>query len=569
MDIRQAWRSLLRTPGFSLLVIATFALGIGATTTLFSAVWAVFLRPLPLPDQDRLVTVWQADLRTAGERQRIAPADFVDWRELTHSFEALGVLPNWAGEPWIFNVAASEGIERVNGIYASSGFFTVMGVAPVAGHAFTADDDRIRGRRSVVISHALWQKRFNGAADAIGRTLDIDTFRGGAFTVVGVMPPTFDMPRGVDVWLSLADWGGGPMPAPAAADRCCPWYTVVGRLKRGVTLAAATAELNAVARDVAARRAGDGSPSRPAAAVEIELLRTTIAGGDTATLMGVLAAVGSVLLIGCANVANLLLSRGVSRRREVCTRLALGATRWRLARQLLAESTILAAIGAGAGLLLSLWVQGFVTAALSERLPYIADMRIDLEVLAFCVLLTVAVSVACGLVPLVEWTAAGWNARGQTEARGSRRLRHALIVGQVAIAIVVVASAGLLVRTVSNLRAVDVGFETAHTVVIKTDLTASSLRERGSAARFVGDAIERLGAVPGVSAVGATTGVPFEGGPAGQAITREGDPQRSQRESPRWCIPRSRRSTFERWRSGSSGAERSRPKIARTEHWWQ
>jgi predicted permease len=532
MDIRQAWRSLLKTPGFSLLVIATFALGIGAATTLFSAVWAVFLRPLPLPDPDRLVTVWQASLRTAGERQRIVPADFVDWREATRSFEALGGLPNWTGEPWIFNVAANDGVERVNGIYASSGFFTAMGVTPLAGHAFTTDDDRIRGRRSVIISHAFWQRRFAGAADAIGRTIDIDTFRGGAFTVIGVMPPTFAMPRGVDLWLSLADWGGGPMPAPAAVERCCPWYTVVGRLKRGVTIADATAELNAIARDVAARQAGDGSAARLAAAVEVEPLRETIAGGDAATLIGVLAAVGSVLLIGCANVANLLLSRGVSRRRDVCTRIALGATRWRLARQLLVESTILAAIGAGAGLLLSLWVQGFVTATLSERLPYIADMRIDLTVLGFCVLLTTAVSAACGLVPLVDWTAAGWNVRGQTESRGSRRVRHALIVGQVAIAIVVVASAGLLVKTVSNLRAVDVGFETAHTIVIKTDLTTSALRERGSAARFVGAAIEQLGALPGVTAVGATTGVPFESGPAAQAITREGDPVRSQQDSP-------------------------------------
>jgi putative ABC transport system permease protein len=532
MDLRHAARLLLRAPGFSLLVIATFALGIGATTTLFSAVWAVFLRPLAVAHQDRLVTVWQTDARTVEMRQRIVPADFADWRELAGSFEALGALPNWAGQPWVFNVATNAGVERVNGIYASSGFFSVMSVAPLVGDVLSAEDDRIRGRRSVVISHAYWQRHFGGAPDVVGRTIDVDTFRGGAFTVVGVMPPAFDMPRGVDLWLSLADWGGGPMPDSAATHRCCAWYTVVGRLKPGVTLSAATAELNAIARDLTTRYGGDASRVTNMPRIEIEPLRRTVAGGDTATLIGILAAVGSVLLIGCANVANLLLSRGVSRRREVATRLALGATRWRLAQQLLAESTILAIIGGGAGLLLTLWAQGIVTSTLSERLPYIADMRIDLAVAAFCVALTFAVSLVCGLVPLVDWQAVGWNARGQTESPGSRRVRHLLVVSQVAIAVLVVGTAGLLIKTVSNLRAVDVGFATERTLIIKTDLTASSLRERGASARFVHDAVERLGGIPGVTAVGATTGVPFESGPAGQPITREGDPVRSQQESP-------------------------------------
>ncbi len=517
MDLRYGWRALRRVPGFSLLVIGTLALGIGATTTMFSAVWAVFLRPLPLPDADRLVTVWQIDPRT-GERLRIVPADFADWQAQSRSFEALGVLPNWTGEPWTFNVGSAERVERVEGIYASSGFFRTIGVSPLLGRALAEDDDRVRGRRSVVISHGYWQRRFAGAADVIGRAIEIDTFRGGAFTVVGVMPPGYDLPRGADLWLSLADWGGGPMPLAGAPERCCAWYTVVGRLRPGASIASARDELRGMAQ---------------APALQIVPLREFVAGGDTATITGLVAAVACVLLIACANVANLLLSRGISRRSEVATRLALGATRSRLARQLLAESGILAAIGMGIGLLASLWAQALVKSAFGERQPYLADMRIDWVVLGFCLLLSVAVTVVCGLVPLVDWARAGFHARSQTESPGSRRMRHALVVAEIATAIVVTGTAGLLVKTVTNLRSVDVGFERSRTVVVRTDLTTSPLRERGAAAQFVQAAVERFGSLPGVAAAAATTGVPFEGGPAAQPITREGDPARSQNESPR------------------------------------
>jgi putative ABC transport system permease protein len=532
MDLRYGWRAVLRSPGFSLLVILTFAVGIAATTTMFSAVWALFLRPLPFPEPDRLVTVWQTSPRSGDARERVIPADFADWQARSRSFESLGVLPNWTGAPWTFNVVAGQGVERVNGIYASSGFFATLRAAPVLGQPLHADDDRLRGRRSVVISENFWRRRFGGGADVIGKTIEVDTFRGGPFTIVGVMPRTFDLPRGTDLWLSLADWGGGPMPAPGAQERCCHWYTVVGRLKRGVTAAAAAADLTSIARDTAAR-VGGAPASAGASAVSIVSLRDTLTGDYAATVTGLFIAVGCVLLIGCANVANLLLSRGVSRRREVFTRRALGATSGRLARQLLAETWILGLIGAGVGLLASLWAQAVVKATLAERLPYVADMRTDWVVVGFSVLLAMTVSTVCGLVPLVASSGAGWNVRGQTESPGTRRLRHGLVIAEVAIAIVVVGLAGLFARTVSNLRAVDVGFETGQTVVVKTDLTTTPLRERGAAAGFTIEALERLGALPGVSAVGATTGVPFEGGAAATAITRQGDTVRSESESPR------------------------------------
>ena len=528
MDLQFAWRNLSRNLGFSALVILTLALGIGATTTMFSAIWAVLLRPLPLPAQDRLVTVWQADPRSPEGRQRLTPANFVDWSSQTSSFEALGVLPNWTGEPWPFNIAGPNGMERVKGIYAASGFFSVMGVAPMLGRTFVADEDLTRGKRTVVISYPYWQAKFGRDPSVVGRTLDVDTFRGGAFTVVGVMPAGFDFPRGTNIWLSLGDWGGGPMPAPDASDRCCPWYTVLGRLKPDVTIERAREELQSIAQRVSSRHP-DGSPATD---VRIVSLREVLVGKHERGLLGLFGAVVCVLIIGCANVANLLLSRGVGRRREVLTRLALGATRWRLARQLLSESLLLGAFGASLGLLLSLWGQHLLASALAARVPLIDATHLDWVVLAFCVVLTLVVCSICGLMPLIDWRALDWNARGQSESRSSRRIRHSLVVGEVALAVTVVASAGLLLRTVANLRAVEVGFDTARTLVVSTDLTTSPLRERGSAARFVQDIIPRIATLPGVRGAAASTGVPFEGGPAGQAITRYGDPTRAAASSP-------------------------------------
>ncbi len=528
MDLRFAWRNLSRNLGFSALVILTLALGIGATTTMFSAVWAVLLRPLPLPAQDRLVTVWQADPRSPEGRQRLTPANFVDWSAQASSFEALGVLPNWTGEPWPFNVAGPSGIDRVTGIYASSGFFNVMGVAPMLGRTFVADEDLTKGKRTVVISHPFWQAQFGGNPSVVGKTLVVDTFRGGAFTVIGVMPPGFDVPQGTNIWLSLGDWGGGPMPAPDAPTRCCPWYTVVGRLKPDVTIQEARAELQSIARRVSSRHP-DGSPVTD---VKIVSLRDVLVGNQKRGLLGLFGAVVCVLIIGCANVANLLLSRGIGRRREVLTRLALGATRWRLARQLLSESLLLGAVGALLGLVLSLWGQYFLASAMAGRVALIEATHLDWVVLAFCVILTLIVCTVCGLIPLIDWRAVDWNARGQSEGPSSRRLRHSLVVAEVALAVTIVASTGLLLKTVANLRAVHVGFETARTLVVSTDLTTSPLRERGGAARFVRDIIPRIAALPGVQGAAASTGVPFEGGPAGQAITRYGDPVRPAASSP-------------------------------------
>ena len=236
MDLRYAWRSLLRTPGFSLLIVATLALGIGATTTMFSAVWAVFLRPLPFPAQHRLVTIWQADPQSPAARharhasgfRRLGSADDLLRRRSVRCRTGRASRGSSTSPPVKDSSACPGSMPRP----ACS---TRLGVQPLLGRALNREDDRTRGVRSIVISYGYWQTRFAGDPSIVGKTLDIDTFRGGPFTIVGVMPPAFDFPRGVSIWLSLADWGGGPMPPPDVPQRCCSWYTVVARLKPGVS----------------------------------------------------------------------------------------------------------------------------------------------------------------------------------------------------------------------------------------------------------------------------------------------------------------------------------------------
>jgi predicted permease len=527
-DLRFAWRGLRRRPGFSSLVMLTLALGIGATTTMFSVVWAVLLRPLPWPGQDRLVTVWERDARTESGTRRVSPANFVDWAREARAFEAAGVLPNWTGDASTFNVVAPDHMERIEGVYASSGFFRVMGVAPLIGRTFGLAEDTTSGRRTVVLSHRLWQSRFGSDPAIVGRTLEIDTFRGGAFTIIGVMPAGFEFPRDVRMWLSLGDWGGGPMPAPDAAQRCCPWYTVFARLSPGATIESAAAELSTIAQRVSARHAGGAHVD----AVHVESLRDTLVGTQKLSLYGLFGAVGCILLIGCANVANLLLSRGVGRHREVLTRVALGATRRAIGRQLFAESLLLGVPGAVLGVAVSVWGQRAIAAAMRDRVVLIEQTHLDSTVLAFAVVLTLITTTTCGLAPLLDWSRVGWSTRGQTESPASRRLRQALVVGEVALAVGLVATAGLFLRTVSQLRGVDVGFDTAQTVVVSTDLTTGRLRERGGAARFIAAVTPRLAQLPGVRVVGAATGVPLEGGPAAQAITRQDRPARAAASSP-------------------------------------
>ena len=363
MDLKIAFRRIASAPAFAAVVIATMAIGIGANATMFGVFHAVFLWPLPFPEPDRLVTVWKVDPERGVTRQRVTGPNFVDWEAQNSVLEAMGTLPNWSGPVSTFNVIGTDSVERVPGLYASSGFFRVLGVQPMLGRTLGPEEDRQQGTRQVVISHAYWKDRFAGDPAVLGKTIEIDTFRGGSFTVAGVMPPGFDFPGGVKLWLSLADWGGGPLPPPDTPQRCCPWHAVVARLEPGVTPQRAAEELTAIARRISARH-----PAAPRVTdVQVVPLRDSLVGRHRLTLGALFAAVACVLLIGCANVANLLLSRGVGRRRELLTRMALGATRPQIARQLITESLLLCGLGAIAGVLIAAWAQAHLRARSQVR----------------------------------------------------------------------------------------------------------------------------------------------------------------------------------------------------------
>ena len=529
MDLRVAMRAIVRSPGFAALIVATMALGIGGNTTMFAVIRAVFLRPLPFPDPERLVTVWESDPERGIRRQRVSGPNFVDWEAQGSVFDAMGALPGWTGGPaGTFNVVGREGMERVPGLYASSGFFRVLGVQPELGRALGPDDDRRQGERHVVISHTYWKDHLAADPRVLGKTIEIDTFRGGKFAVIGVMPPGFEFPRGASLWLSLGDWGGGPLPPLDMAERCCPWHAVFARLKPGVTADRAASELTVIAKRISAQHPGAPRVAR----VQVVPLRESLVGTHRLALGTLFGAVGCVLLIGCANVANLMLSRGVGRHKELFTRIALGATRARIARQLIVESLLLCGPGAIAGVLVALWAQGPLARAIEGRIPLVEDTRVDAAVLGFAVLLTVISGVVCGLAPLIEWPAADLRGRGQTESPTTKRLRQALVVGEVALAVILVASAGLLLRTVAKLQAVDVGFQMERILSVSIDVTTGPLRGRGNAARFLGELIPRIAALPGVGRVGATTETPLEAGTAEQSITREDRPALLAAESP-------------------------------------
>jgi putative ABC transport system permease protein len=527
-DVKIACRGIRTNPGFAAMVIGTLALGIGANTTMFSIVRSVFFKPLAYPNAQQLVTLWESDPARGVTERKVTGSNFVEWEAESSAVEAMGVLPNWTGSSTIFNIVDKDTVERVPGVYASSGLFKALGVPPMLGRSLGPDDDRQSDQRHVVLSHSYWRERFRGNPAILGSAIEVDTFRGGKFTVIGVMPDGFEFPRGARLWLSLGDWGGGPLPARGVDDHGSPWYVVFARLKPNVTVERASAELSAIAK-----RASDGRPEvSRVTQVRVVPLQELLAGEHSLSLWILFGAVGCVLLIGCANVANLMLSRGIGRRKELLTRMAIGATRSRLAFQLIIESMVLCAFGAMAGLALAVPAQNLVARLISSYVPLAETASVDFAVLGFAALLALTTGLFCGLAPLAEWSNIDWRSRGQTEGTASKRTRQALVVSEVAVAVVLVAAAGLLVRTLANLQAVDVGFQTENLLSVSTDVTVGPLRQRGNAARLVRDVLPRIAGLPGVRSAAASTGTPLEEATATQAITRQDRPPVTAAESP-------------------------------------
>jgi len=501
-DLRYALRQLARSPGFTLVAVLTLALGAGANSLLFSVIHAVMLRPLPYPDPDRIVSVGLVQREHSISRmdaQAIHWAYF-EWRDESRSFTHLAAYREGGAI-----VATGLASEVIHGASVTAGFFPLFGVQPMLGRNFTPDEQDSSGSAAVILSHGMWQQRFGGDPGILGRSVVMD---GTPVTVVGVLPASFDFPSGAKFWRPLQlPTGGG--------KTVITWFVhVVGRLAPGVTVAQARTELTALLPRTWAHL----PPFLRDATVDVATLHERLYGNTRPLLLILLGAVGFVLLIACANVASLLVARAARRQREFTIRAALGAGRLRLVRQLLAESVVLAALGAAAGLLVPLLgLRLFMHAAPFASLQAV-EVHLDAAVLAFTTGVALLTGIAFGVAPavaashprLVEGLKSGG---GQTGAPVHRaRLRESLVVAELAAALVLMMGAGLLARSLFQLMAVDPGFQPDHVVgVIIGRLANSAFLQGHGRSGFYDGLLERLGALPGVGSVALADGLPLGG----------------------------------------------------------
>jgi putative ABC transport system permease protein len=498
-DVRYVTRALLRSPGFFAVTVVTLALGIGATTAIYSVINGVLLRPLPYPEPDRIVQLWQVGER--GGRSQVSDPNFEDWQSGSRAFRSLAQFQDYG----ITSVSGAGEPVRVRAAVVSRDFFSVLGVRPIRGRTFGPEEQRVGGAPAVVVSHRFWQRQLGSRPDLSGVTL---TFYNQAYPVIGVLPPTMNFPADVDLWTSRELRDRNPY-------RTGHNWQVIARLANGVTLDQAASELSALSRRLK-QQYGDDTWMFDAAVVP---LQEQIVGGSRSTLLVLLAASAFLLLIACANVVNLLVARAAVREGELAVRLALGASRLRLAQQFLAESFVLAVSGG---------VFGVVLAALGVRallvlepgdLPRVGEVGVDWTVLAFALAVSVLVATVLGLLSAWRGTqgdirqAMAQAQRTQAGAGASYRVRGVLVVAQVALTLVLLVGAGLLARSFLQLSRIDPGYRTERALVV--DITASvpnspeGQRER---VRLYDEILSRLRALPGVTAAGGVNAFPLTAG---------------------------------------------------------
>ncbi|MGE0455842.1 MAG: ADOP family duplicated permease [Vicinamibacteria bacterium] len=505
-DLRLAARQIRREPGFALVVVLTLALGIGANTAIFALVDALLLRPLPLPAPDRLVAVFQT---TREEPRRlVAPANFLDWCEQAGSFEGLSA---WSVRRQTL-VLGSEAV-RVEAASVSANFFGVLGVGPSLGRGFSSPDDG-----ELILSHALWRSRFGGEPDALGRSLVLD---GRSLTVVGVLPASLVTPQAADVWMAAprdVPTAGVPIPVDPRTLRDARYIRVLGRLRPGIPLAAARAEMDAIAISLA-RAHPDANRDNGIALVPLQQM---LGARSRTTLLLLLGVFGLVLAVACANLAHLILARGLRRTREMAVRAALGAAPGRLLSQLLGETLLLTAAGLVAGLTLATGLAPALARLLGlEELPEAPSLLL----FPFAAGLAGLTMLASGLLParrLARTDAQLAFGSGERLSPAGRSSASALVVGQVAVAVVLVAGAAALTRTLAELNAAGPGFDPDG--VVTAELSAPGSRPTTAAERraFFEDAVARVAALPGVRHAAFTSGLPLTGSGASAGLRLAG-----------------------------------------------
>ncbi|HTP89330.1 MAG TPA: ABC transporter permease, partial [Bryobacteraceae bacterium] len=492
-DLRYAVRMSRRSPGFTAVAVLTLALGIGANTTLFSVVNGVLLNPLPHPHPEQLVAVYAS---TPGvERGAAVYLNFLDWQRLTRTFASLGMYRNQD-----YNVTGTAEAERLTGYMISASFFPTLSVQPLLGRLFRADDDQLGAAPVVILGGGLWARKFGSSPDVIGRALILN---GTSYTIVGVIPAAFRFyGHDRDVYTPIGAWND-----PSFRDRRISVSAhVVGRMKAGVTLAQSKADMDIVARNLAAAF----PVANQNAGITLVPMKEDIVGNVQPFLLVLLAAVGFLLLIACANVANLLLARSMSRSRELAVRTALGAGHVRVIRQLVTENLVLAALGAAAGLFLATFGVRLAQGMLPGTLPRVEEISLDGRVLLFTLAVSLVAAVMFGLAPAVKGS--GGNVMevlkesGRGAAGGRHRLQGAFVAVEVAMALVLMIGAGLMLRSLAALWRVNPGYNPSHAITFSVSMPASPSTPTAETRARLRRLDQAMSAIPGVQAVSMTLG---------------------------------------------------------------
>lgn len=516
-DLRFAFRQLRKSPGFTLVAVVTLALGIGANTAIFSVVDAVLLHPLSFHEPAKLVAVWETNEQAGAQpnyRNEVAKGNFYDWRAQNQVFAQISALA-YAN----FNLTGTGEPERIQGAAVSFNFFQTLGVQPALGRTFTAEEEKLTTERVAIITHELWQRRFGGDPSVAGRKV---TFNGEPFTIVGVMPAGFEIQfpatLRVELWTPLRA-------GPTDTDRVAHYLYAIARLREGVSLEQAQAGMNLIAGQLRQQYPDTNRSS----GINLVPLHRQLVGDIQPYIQVLFAAVGFVLLIACANVANLLLARLAGRRREIAVRLALGARRGRIVRQFLTESMVLATLGGLLGLLIAAYGITALRALAPPDLPRLNEIALNGPAFVWTAVILVLTSVAFGLAPALRASRAGVSESlhsGNRTAGGASQNRFSrfLVVTEIALALLLLVGAGLMIRSSMRLQQVDPGFEEKNLLTLNIALPRQKYREPAASGAFFDQLLERVRNLPGVTASGGVDPLPMSGSDSTTGVLIEGRP---------------------------------------------